>query len=148
MGTPRIDTAIGVVDGVNDLFSTPVPYVVKSLSVFLNGQLKRRDLDDGWVEISAVHGTFRLKEVPRVGEVVQAFYQDGSPGQAPDQVELLHIRGMLTSTQDLRGIWTLREEAVGLVVASASLGGRVTAQIQIRATLTESGALHGTLREC
>jgi hypothetical protein len=70
---PLIEVAIGTVDGANRVFRTSTMYVPGSLQVWLNGQLKRRDFQDGWTELGA--GKFEMAEAPRVGDVVQAFYR-------------------------------------------------------------------------
>lgn len=72
MATPAIRDLIGVVDGVNTIFKTPVPYVPGSVRVFLNGQLKRSDLSDGWVELG--YDEIRLHIAPDVSDVVQAYF--------------------------------------------------------------------------
>lgn len=59
---------------MNAVFTTTVPYIAGTLAVYLNGQLKRQDLDDGWLETSPGTGVFTMKEVPLAGDVVQCFY--------------------------------------------------------------------------
>jgi hypothetical protein len=78
---PRFEVAIGVSDGVNLLFYTPTPYLPGSVAVFLNGQLKRADFMDGWVESNPVTGEVTLLIAPLGGmppDVVQIFYLDTS----------------------------------------------------------------------
>lgn len=65
-------SANGSVDGVNTLFWTSASYVPGSVRAFVNGQLKRQDLDDGWIELGGKK--VQLKEAPRTGEVVQFYY--------------------------------------------------------------------------
>lgn len=66
------ETAIGIPDGVRTIFRTSVAYVPGSLMVFLNGQLKERDHEDGFEEMGG--RKFRMKEAPRSFEVVQVAY--------------------------------------------------------------------------
>jgi hypothetical protein len=71
---PLYEVPSGQIDGHNKTFFVLHPYHPGSTAVFINGQLKRADFDDGWREISSAAGEIALKEAPRVGEVVQVFY--------------------------------------------------------------------------
>jgi hypothetical protein len=62
----------GSVDGVNVVFQTPVPYRPGSVRVFVDGQLKREDFDDGWIELG--YDKVQLKLAPFSGSVVQAYF--------------------------------------------------------------------------
>lgn len=68
-----IESAAGPVNGFNTVFLSSVAYVPGSVQVWLNGLLKRRDYDDGWIELGS--NKIRLKEAPQVGDVVQVFYR-------------------------------------------------------------------------
>lgn len=72
MGTPRIEPAIGPVNGSNKVFSTSADYWPNSPRVFRNGVLLQADLTDGWVELGAKK--VRLKEAPVTGDVVSIYY--------------------------------------------------------------------------
>ena len=67
----------GAVNGINTVFETPDPYVPGSVRVFVNGQLKRADLEDGWTELGGRR--VRLAEAPKAApgavDVVQAYYE-------------------------------------------------------------------------
>lgn len=78
MARPRFEAATGAIDGVNKIFLVTKPYDPGSLAVFLNGQLKRRDFNDGWEETSPTTGVFTMKEAPLPDDVVQAFYLDST----------------------------------------------------------------------
>ena len=78
MARPRFETAIGVIDGVNQIFRTSRPYDAGSLAVFLNGQLKRRWFEDGWVETDPGGSIFFMNEAPQTLDDVQVFYLDSS----------------------------------------------------------------------
>jgi hypothetical protein len=67
-GVPAVETP----DGLRSVFSTPTPYLAGSVLVFINGQLKRKDLDDGWEELGTPK--VQLKEIPRADETVQLYY--------------------------------------------------------------------------
>lgn len=69
---PVIQVATGSIDGLNVEFFTQAPYFPGSVKVFLNGQLKTKTLDDGWVENGGQKVT--LNESPKVGDVVQVYY--------------------------------------------------------------------------
>lgn len=68
-----IESAAGPVNGSNTLFLSSAAYVPGSVQVWLNGFLKRRDYDDGWIELGS--NKIQLKEAPQVGDVVQVFYR-------------------------------------------------------------------------
>ena len=70
--SPIIRPAIGVVNGVNVGFRTPSPYVPGSVVVFLNGFSRVQSADDGWTEEG--YDKFKMKEAPRTGDVVEAYY--------------------------------------------------------------------------
>jgi hypothetical protein len=62
----------GVVDGVNRQFATSATYLPSTTKVYLNGQLKRPDYDDGHVELGGQ--LIELKEAPLLGDDVQVRY--------------------------------------------------------------------------
>ena len=72
MQAPRFETPPEPVDGLNAVFTTSVPYLYKSVRVFRNGLLLRKDLSDGWVEDppTKVH----LLETPRVTDIIRLYY--------------------------------------------------------------------------
>jgi hypothetical protein len=83
----HLEKALGSVDGSNVSFLTALPYLDGSVVLFLNGQGKRADYDDGWVETSSVSGLVTLKEPPRVGDEVFFFFLDTLPdgfGEPPE----------------------------------------------------------------
>lgn len=60
-------------DGLNTVFQLSAPYAPGSVEVFLNGQAKRQDYDDGWSELGS--NTIKMKQPPALGDVVQVFYR-------------------------------------------------------------------------
>lgn len=62
MAIPVIETAIGVIDSVNKIFSTSLDYTPGTTRVFLNGQLKDPNLDDGHTELG--NKQIQLNEAP------------------------------------------------------------------------------------
>ncbi len=73
MGAPRLELPNGLQDGVNQAFYTNLPYLPSSLQVFVNGQLKRADLDDGFTLSPPL--VFVMKQAPLPTDVFQVYYQ-------------------------------------------------------------------------
>lgn len=68
-----IEVATGPVNGTNRDFYVSVQYVPASTEVFLNGQAKRKDWVDGWVEMPPK--MVRLNQAPQLGDVVQVYFR-------------------------------------------------------------------------
>ena len=68
-----IEVAFGPVDGANKQYTVSAMYLPGTLQVWINGQMKRRDFDDGWVELGS--NKFEMKIAPEVGDVVQAWFR-------------------------------------------------------------------------
>lgn len=112
MPQPRFEVPTGPIDGVNTTFFVSRPYSAGSVAVFVNGQLKRRDLGDGWIETAPAIGQVDLKEAPRNDlspEVVQIFYLDTSPAMVGEEVTML--RGTIVALTEIVG--RLREPTCG-----------------------------------
>ena len=73
MASSVIEVVSGPIDGVNKQFTVSAMYLTGTLQVWLNGQLKRRDLVDGWSELGA--NKFEMNEPPEVGDVVQVWFR-------------------------------------------------------------------------
>jgi len=101
MGIPRYAVLTGTVDGANRVFYTPTAYTPQSTAVFINGQLKRADLEDGWVETDATTGAITLSAAPITLDIVQAFYIDTTPDGAS-----LQLAGILEDTISITGLIT------------------------------------------
>lgn len=69
----RIEVPAGVVNGINAVFQTSLPYVPGSVRVFLNGQLKREDFADGWIELGYDKVALKIPPVP--GDTVQTYFR-------------------------------------------------------------------------
>jgi hypothetical protein len=82
MPTPRLEVPSGAVNGTNQAFTTSVPYTAGTLSVWINGQLKRQDLEDGWAETSPTTGVFTMGVAPKTGDIIQVFFLDRTPALA------------------------------------------------------------------
>ena len=62
-------------NGANTVFETPTKFVAGSLRLIWNGQVyEPDDAKWGWVETS--DSLITLVTAPRLGDVLQAFYQD------------------------------------------------------------------------
>lgn len=100
----KFEVPSGVIDGSNTVFVVSSAYAPSSVAVFINGQLKNRPLEDGWVETNPAAGVVTLAEPPRVGEVVQIFFIDAVGGS--DTVEVSPLRGRLKEVDQLKGRWS------------------------------------------
>lgn len=117
MASPRFEVPSGAIDNVNVTFTLSQSYTPGSVAVFLNGQLKRQDYEDGWIETDPVAGVVTLKEPPRYAsnispaDVVQIFYIDTEPfppevetvaealpGRVEEEIE---VAGLLLQDEDL-----------------------------------------------
>lgn len=97
MAQPQFEVLAGTIDGVNTTFLTSVPYTPGTTAVFINGQLRRPDLDDGWLETDPPTGTLDFKIAPIVGDVVQAFFMDTLP--VPAQAGPEPLEATIADTQ-------------------------------------------------
>jgi len=73
----HLEVPTGTIDGINSTFYTTLSYQSDTLKVWYNGDLIRRDDDDGFVETNSSTGEFTMKETPRVGDTVFARYLEG-----------------------------------------------------------------------
>lgn len=69
---PTIEELSGVVNGINRIYSTSLAYKSDSIRVWINGELMRADLDNGWVELGS--NQIELNEAPLVGTTLNAWY--------------------------------------------------------------------------
>ena len=69
---PVTEVAIGAINDVNQDFNTSGTYIPGTLNVYVDGQLRRRDYDDGFSEMGGT--AFKMKIAPTSGSVVQARY--------------------------------------------------------------------------
>ena len=75
----KVETPAGVIDGVNDSFTTSSSYAPGSLSVWLNGQ----QVFGCYAETSPSLGTFQITDalkIPRIGDSLVADYDDQLDG--------------------------------------------------------------------
>lgn len=68
-----IETLQGPVNGFNTVFTTSSDYASGTIVVSINGLAMKKDLDDGWFELGGI--TVQLKEAPKIGDTVGAYYR-------------------------------------------------------------------------
>lgn len=95
------ETPSGAIDGSNRVFALSRGYRPGSLAVFRNGLLLVQSLDDGWEEIDAAAGVFRLRQAPVPDDTLLAFYSDGQ--ETAGMTLVLPLRGVVESVVELTG---------------------------------------------
>lgn len=150
MAFPRIEIAVGVIDGVNPTFYTPtVPYLAGSVRYYLNGQLQT---DDCVIEVNPQSGEVRVdgngQIPPRVGDVVQLFYIDegASSGTESYGLGICRIRGRIV-VEPIRGKIGDAETISGRLAPADVVQGRLS-PVTIKATLREYQPLRGKIKVC
>lgn len=146
MPVPRFEVGIGAIDGANLVFHVSVPYQSGTVAYFLNGQLKRADYDDGWVESDPASGEITLKEAPQsvnFPDVVQFFFIDTSP-VLPESV-LFSLRGRLLSLVAARGSIHGLEAVSGMLRLKQGVAGSVGAVEAVDGKLIQRTVLRGHL---
>lgn len=73
MSTTLTEDAPETPDGVLRVFSTGTEYAAGSVRVFVNGQLKRGDYEDGWTELGG--RLVELDEAPKPEDSVAILYR-------------------------------------------------------------------------
>jgi hypothetical protein len=144
MPLPRFEVATGPVDGTNTTFQVSTAYQPGTLAPFLNGQLKRADYDDGWVETDPATGTFDLNIAPLEGDDVQAFFLDTSPVLPGESVST--IFGSIRVVDDVAGRIGSQLPLEGKVLVEDDLVGEV-GTVEVEAALLEVERLVGFVRE-
>jgi len=125
MPEAHFEVPVGAIDGVNRLFTVSLPYTPGSVAVFINGQLKRADYDDGWVETDPSTGQVTVNESPiggSVPEVVQIFYLDTTQNDVTEVVE-----GIIGTIEDLDMLYGTigSDDIVGTVVDLSAITGTI-----------------------
>ena len=148
MGVPRFEPVLGVVDGVNKIFRTNLPYGEGSLACYLNGQLLRKEDDDGWAELDPWRGVIQYKAAPMPGDIPQAFYIDtGTQGVAENRlekvvvtlIEIETVSGKLRDSGKLVGMIEEKDRMLSKILSKTGLVGKVEELEQMRATLCTCG---------
>jgi len=110
---PHFEIPLGFIDGANRDFQVSLPYLPNSTAVFRNGQLQTRNWLDGWVESAPGTGWVRLNEAPKVGDVIQIFYNDALATVLGEEVSPLH--GRLVTVQEVRACLRPRDVLHGKI---------------------------------
>lgn len=153
MGTARIETGTGTIDGVNTVFFVSTPYKVGSVQYFLNGQLKVKEFDDGCVEISSLDREIHVKEAPLPGDVVQFYFIDTTDATDTEVITVGAVSGGLSINEATNLIAqipanTAAAEIRGLVAHSTVNGGvgAVTVSNAISGTIQTTTTLTATIK--
>ncbi len=148
MADPRFEVASGVIDGVNRVFTVSKPYVLGTTAVFINGQLKRADFDDGWVESDPAAGEVTLDEAPRLLEVVQVFFSEDDGGAVRPGEEVSPLRGRIIFTEEVRARMLVTSDVIGRTAATGTLAGwMIEGDAVLRGQLSDEERLKGFIAE-
>ena len=146
--TTIIEVPAGSIDGANKTFTTSKAYAPGTLHVFLNGQLKRADLDDGFIEVNPATGVFEMKEAPLTGDVVQVFYIDeASLGAGGEDFPTLVI-GVVESDKALEGDFTAVGSLASVLVVEDGLDSTLKIEEGLDSMLSGLDSLTGTIKIC
>ena len=150
MPVPHYEVPSGVIDGVNLVYTVSVAYQPGSVAVFLNGQLKRQDLDDGWTETDPATGEVTLAEAPRsIGlcpDVLQIFFLDTTPLAIEQTVN--RIKGRIRTHQAVRGTLRGAVRAKGRLETVETIRGKVANRSEYKARVQTFARVHGRIRSC
>jgi hypothetical protein len=150
MPVPHYEVPSGVIDGVNTVYTVSVAYQPGSVAVFLNGQLKRQDLDDGWTETNPATGEVTLTEAPRsIGkcpDVLQIFFLDTTPLAIEQTVE--RIKAKLRTYQPVRGTLCDVVHAKGKIEPVDGIHGKVASRSEYKANVQTFARVRGRIRSC
>jgi hypothetical protein len=151
MANARIVLAQGLIDGVNTIFSTSVPYVAGSTAYILNGRIHNKALargpenDYGYIELSADAGTIQVDIPPETDDVVQIFFWDRLVTPPPPITVLVGTiptgpgGGTSSSGRPLQGV--IRDPAVTRL-SGVLQANKLTGVVRS----TEPGRLSGVVR--
>ena len=150
MPVPHYEVPSGVIDGINTVYTVSVAYQPGSVAVFLNGQLKRQDLDDGWTETGPAAGEVTLTEAPRsIGkcpDVLQIFFLDTTPLAIEQTVE--RIKAKLRTYQPVRGILRDVIHAKGRLEPVDNIHGKVASRSRYKANVQTFARVRGRICSC
>lgn len=145
MALPRLEEGIGPIDGSNVDFYVPTPYVAGTVRYWRNGQLL---LDDNVLEVNPFTGLIRVSEPPRVGNVVQFFYLDGSSQEGEDIRISCSLSAYLEGYGELSAVLGDNTGISGAVVLEDGLDGYLVPEAPFAVELEGITELQGTLYPC
>lgn len=94
------ETPVGVVDGVNTIFTAAFPYVGGSLLVFRDGQLMVPGVSADYQETNPATGVFTFIVAPASGSIIRISYQKvvSTTGNS-DTIDGFHANSVPTANQ-------------------------------------------------
>ena len=115
-----IEVAVGPINGLNTLFSTPTPFKPGTVRFLLNGVFEP---DDCITELNPSAGLIQwLGTVPSPGDIVQLFYDSATTG-LPVPTRVCQIVGVARSADRLIGALQIAHRLGGIVTARRPLSG-------------------------
>jgi hypothetical protein len=132
------DTLVGAVDGINTEFQVSFVFVPETVQVFVNGRLKVRAWDDGFL----VQGTRKvvMKEAPLAGDSLEVEYHSdvhtggGADGGCPGAPETRIIQPDTLTGEDIPEVSS--EEIEASLAAQAELAPVIAPQSERPALFT------------
>jgi hypothetical protein len=130
------DTLLGAVDGVNTEFYVSFDFTPETVQVFLNGRLKIRDWDDGFL----VQGARKvvMKEPPLAGDSLEIEYAStvrtggGADGGCPSAPEATIMQPDTLTGEDTPGMGSAE---LGSILAAQSESVPVLVNLSERPSL-------------
>lgn len=152
MANARIVLAQGLINGVNKVFSTGIPYVLGSTAYILNGRIHNRaipggpDYEYGFTETNPDAGEITVDIAPLTDDVVQIFFWDRLVTPAPP---ITQLTGVVQTSTSLTGV--ARDPEVtrlsGVVRANTLTGIARDATTERLAGVVRSQRIVGTIKE-
>ena len=156
MANARIVLAQGLIDGVNTVFATGVPYVAGSAAYILNGRIHNKALargpenSFGYIELDPDAGTIQVDIPPETDDVVQIFFWDRLVTPPPPIAVLVgRLPAGSGTDQPLQGV--IREPVVarlsGVLQANKLTGVVRSAEPGRLAGIVRGQRIVGTIKE-
>lgn len=148
MPYPKFEKLSGVIDGVNPDFTTSVSYQAGTTALYLNGQLMIA-AGNPWVETDPSTGLVSITEtalIPKVGDVLSAFYMDTTEAQEVDEIEVMV--GAISAVEEQSGILEAQDDLGASIDPTAELGGILSTPEDLSGTVGEVDEISGILEDC
>lgn len=105
MTEPVLAEAIGLIDGSNVDFTTPVAYQSGTLFAYLNGILVQQSGTEGPIELGGVD--VRMREAPRTDDTLHFYFDTGPPTPGvfqspPILLSALNLVPVISGSMNLR----------------------------------------------
>lgn len=123
----------GVVDGVNTVFFSSLPYTAGTMAVSVDGQLQFHPAGNPWTESDPGTGEVTLLFSPKAGSVVSGAYSDTTPILPETVIQELdgsvcfvnELSAGIEQTTELSGTLDDAEELEGSIGFVTELDGKV-----------------------